>query len=66
MDLRMHWTSILSFVTGFEVCVFSCQCHRVLDGDLIVPPDPFFYMVLISYPELRRLHGDFTQVFKVW
>ena len=39
MDLRMHWTSILSFVTGFEVC------DGVLDGDLIVrvPPDPFFY-----------------------
>ena len=45
MDLRMHWTSILSFVTGFEVCVFSFffSFHRVLDGDLIVPPDPFFY-----------------------
>ena len=44
MDLRMHWTSILSFVTGFEVCVFSFfSSHRVLDGDLIVPPDPFFY-----------------------
>ena len=33
----------LSFVTGFEVCVFSFfSSHRVLDGDLIVPPDPFF------------------------
>ena len=27
MDLRMHWTSILSFVTGFEVCVFCFFFH---------------------------------------
>ena len=45
MDLRMHWTSILSFVTGFEFCLFRVffSSHRVLDGDLIVPSDPFFY-----------------------
>ena len=35
MGLRMHWTSTLSIVTGFEVCVLRVFFHpTVLDGEL--------------------------------